>query len=136
MVEMYGTYKGEKRCELTHGPSQIKINTDAPKDNKGKGEAFSPTDLMCAALGSCILTTMAIAIQKNDLPFDIKDAKFSATKEMQVDPRKISKLTVKIEMPAGIPENKRHFLERVGKNCPVRLSLDPTIEVIEEFIWN
>ena len=78
---------------------------------------------------------MAIAIEKNDLPIDIKDAKFTATKEMQSDPRKISKLTVMIEMPPGIPENKRHFLERVGKNCPVRLSLDPSIVVTEEFIW-
>jgi len=134
-VNMSGIYTGEKRCELTHGPSNTHINTDAPKDNKGKGEAFSPTDLLCAALGSCILTTMAIAIEKNNLSIDIKGAKFSGTKEMQADPRKVSKLTIKIEMPKGIPEDKREYLEKVGRNCPVSLSLNPSINIVEEYIW-
>lgn len=134
MVEMSGIYHGEKRCELTHGPSKTKINTDAPKDNRGKGEAFSPTDLVGAALGSCIITTMAIAIEKSNLDFDIKDATFSVTKEMNTDPRRIKKLTVKIEVP-NVPENRRAFLERVAGHCPVKLSLHPDVEVIEEFIW-
>lgn len=135
MVQMSGIYKGEKRCELTHGPSQTKINTDAPKDNNGKGEAFSPTDLVGAALGSCIVTTMAIQAEKNNLPFDIKGATFTVTKEMQAEPRRIKKLTVIVEMPMGIPENKRHFLERIGSTCPVKLSLSPDVLVEEKFIW-
>lgn len=135
MVQMTGIYQGEKRCELTHGPSKTKINTDAPRDNNGKGEAFSPTDLVGAALGSCIVTTMAIIAEKNQLPFDLKNTKFTVTKEMKADPRKIAQLKVIIEMPAGIPENKRHFLENIAKTCPVRLSLAPDVQIIEEFIW-
>lgn len=135
MVHMSGIYTGDKRCELTHGPSSAQISTDAPKDNKGKGEAFSPTDLICASLGSCILTTMAIVIEKNNLNIDIKGAKFSGTKEMKADPRKIAVLTMKIEMPKGIPSDKREFLTKIADNCPVRLSLDPSIKVVQEIIW-
>jgi putative redox protein len=135
MVEMSGVYIGEKRCELIHGPSKKMINTDAPRDNNGKGEAFSPTDLMGAALGSCILTTMAIVIEKNNLPLDIKGARFSVTKEMQSDPRRIKRLTVTVEMPVGIPEERRAFFERIASNCPVRLSLAQEVEVVEKFIW-
>lgn len=135
MVEMTGIYQGDKRCEMTHGPSKTKINTDAPKDNNGKGEAFSPSDLVGAALGSCIVTTMAIVAEKNQLPFDLKNAKFTVTKEMKSTPRQIAQLKVTIEMPTGIPENKRHFLENVARTCPVRLSLSPEVEIIEEFIW-
>lgn len=133
MVEMTGVYQGQKHCEMTHTPSKAKIQTDAPKDNAGKGEAFSPTDLVGAALGSCALTTMAIACERENINMD--GAKFTVKKEMQASPRKIAKLHLLIEMPAGIPTDKRAWLQRVAEHCPVRASLAPDVHVVEEFIW-
>jgi putative redox protein len=133
MVEMKGIYVGEKHCDLVHGPSGTKIATDAPKDNQGKGEAFSPTDLMGAALGSCILTTMAIVAERDGV--SLSGARFTVGKEMQPTPRKIARLALKIEMPAGIPESYRPKLEVVAHSCPVAKSLNPDIEIPVEWIW-
>ena len=85
MVQMSGIYQGEKRCEMTHGPSQANLQTDAPRDNHGKGEAFSPTDMVGAALATCAITTMAIFADKEGV--DLKGSHFTVSKEMQVSPR-------------------------------------------------
>lgn len=127
MVTMTGIYEGDKHCELTHGPSKTRISTDAPKDNNGKGEAFSPTDLVGAALGSCILTTMAIIGEKNGI--DIKGASFMITKHMNPAPRKISELTVELTLPERLTTEQRSMLEEIAHTCPVAKSLHPDVKV-------
>ncbi len=126
MVEMSVLYLGEKHCELTHGPSQSKIETDAPKDNNGRGENFSPTDLVAAALASCVLTTMAIMAEKDGVSF--VGAKARVTKEMQASPRQIAKLPVVIDMPKGISATDRKRLEAAAHACPVHRSLSPEVQ--------
>lgn len=133
MVEMTGVYLGGLRCELTHGPSGTKINTDAPKDNQGKGEAFSPTDMLGAALGSCILTTLAIVAERDGL--DVRKSHFRVTKEMNPNPRKISVLKLDLYLPKQIPTEKRSKLEHIAMTCPVHRSLSPEIEMPIHFIW-
>jgi len=134
MVEMTGQYLGEKRCEMTHGPSGSKIATDAPKDNAGKGEAFSPTDLVGVALATCILTTMAIVAERDGV--DLKGSTFKVTKEMTtVPPRKIERLTVSLKLPARIEADYRKKMEHVAHACPVHRSLHPDVQLPISFDW-
>src|ERR1700721_26316 len=102
MVEMNATYLGDLHCELVHGPSQNKIQTDAPKDNNGRGLAFSPTDLVGAALGSCVLTTMAIVADRDGVV--LKGSTVKVQKEMITSPtRKIGRLVCEFKLPKAIP---------------------------------
>ena len=133
MVTMTGVYEGEKHCSLIHGPSQNKISTDAPKDNNGRGEAFSPTDLVGAALGSCIVTTMAIYAEKNGI--DIKGSTFQVSKKMKLMPRQIDELAVEINLPQKLNADERKILEEIGLNCPVTRSLNPEVKVPVTFIY-
>ena len=129
MVKMNIVYEGDLHCRLTHGPSGAEITTDAPTDNQGKGEAFSPTDLLVAALGSCILTVMGIAARSHKINID--GAKAHVEKEMVTVPvRRAGKITVNIQMPAGIAPAQRALLERVAHTCPVHKSLHPDVEVL------
>jgi uncharacterized OsmC-like protein len=134
MVEMSGIYQGEKHCELTHGPSGSKITTDAPKDNNGRGEAFSPTDLMGAALGSCILTTIAIVAER-DGKYDVKGSTFKVTKEMNPNPRRIQRLTVTLNLPKNIDSDYRSKLEHIAHTCLVHRSIHPDVEMPITFNW-
>src|ERR1700712_859709 len=110
MVEITATYNGQLRTTATHGPSGATLITDAPKDNMGKGEAFSPTDLVAAALATCILTTMGIVAQRNG--WDIAGATARVTKEMVTTPtRRIGRLAVAIRVPKEFPEETRARLE-------------------------
>lgn len=128
MVKTTGVYQGDKHCELTHLPSASKIETDAPKDNNGRGERFSPTDLVAAALGSCVLTVMAIVAERSGV--SITGATFEVEKEMVNEPtRRIKRLTTNVKMPAGIPKEIRAKLEATALHCPVKKSLHPEIEV-------
>lgn len=128
MVKISAVYQGELHCSLTHGPSGKRLDTDAPKDNMGKGEAFSPTDLSAASLLSCVLTTMAIYGQRHGI--ELKGAEGEVEKEMSQDaPRRIVKLTMQVRMPKGIPSGERKTLERVGENCPVFKSISPEVRV-------
>lgn len=127
MVMMTGIYEGKLHCSVTHGPTQSKISTDAPKDNNGLGEAFSPTDLLGAALGSCILTTMAIFGGKEGL--DITGASFTVTKKMQLSPRKVSELALEITLPEKLSGAQRSMLEEIAYTCPVTKSLNPDIKL-------
>jgi len=121
-VKMTIEYSGDLHCGLQHGPSSSALETDAPKDNMGKGEAFSPTDLVGAALISCAITTMAIKGAKEDIPFS--GASGSVIKEMSKEPpRKIAELKVAIEMPPGLNAAQRSRLEEIARGCPVALSL-------------
>lgn len=134
MVEMTGIYKGEKHCDLTHGPSGSVISTDAPKDNNGRGEAFSPTDLVGAALASCILTTIAIVAERDGK--DVKGSTFKVTKEMNNNPRKIASLKVELKLPANIPVDYRNKLEHIAMTCPVHRSIHPDVLMPISFDWS
>jgi uncharacterized OsmC-like protein len=133
MVEMTALYVGEKHCELTHGPSGSGLETDAPKDNHGRGERFSPTDLMGASLASCALTTMAIMAEKDGV--DLKGASAKVAKIMNPDPRRIAQLPVEIVMPKGIPLDYRAKLQARADSCPVKLSLNPEIAAQIKIIY-
>ena len=125
MVKSFATYLGDLHCDLQHEPSGARIATDAPKDNAGRGAAFSPTDLVGAALASCVLTTIAIVAERDGI--DLKGARAEVDKEMNLDPRRIGALRVRITLPLSIPEAKRSKLEHVARSCPVHRSLHPDI---------
>lgn len=128
MVNIDIVYEGSLRCNLKHGPSGVSISTDAPKDNHGKGESFSPTDMVAGALGACMLTIMGIVAQRHAL--QIEGTRVQVLKEMVQEPvRRIGKLTVSFKLPAGIPEEKRKLLEHAAHTCPVHKSLHPDIEI-------
>ncbi|MDE2489975.1 MAG: OsmC family protein [Elusimicrobia bacterium] len=126
MVNMSAVYSGDLRCELTHGPSGATIATDAPKDNMGRGEAFSPTDMVGAALAACALTTMAIVAKRSGIAFE--GARAEVGKEMVADPlRRIGALPLKIAMPKGLTPDQRAKLENAARTCPVHKSLHPDV---------
>ena len=126
-------YIGDLRTTATHLDSGSKISTDAPKDNHGLGETFSPTDMVCSALASCILTIMAIAVEKNDV--DIKDTKAIVTKTMGSNPRRIIKIGINLTFPRDYDSKTKTILERAAYNCPVHHSLservDRAMEILE-----
>lgn len=134
MVRMNVVYQGEKHCELMHEPSGSKIETDAPKDNNGRGEAFSPTDLCSVSLASCMLTVMAIAAEKEGL--SLKGATAAVSKEMRADPRRIGRIGVDVRLPASLTPDRRSRLETIAQNCPVKLSLNPEIELAVSFRYD
>lgn len=128
MVKMNMVYEGDLRCRLTHGPSGDQIVTDAPVDNMGKGEAFSPTDLAAAALGSCILTVMGIVAQRHQI--NLTGTTIDIEKEMITQPvRRIGRIKVNITMAKGIDPAKREMLEHAAHHCPVHKSLNPDIDI-------
>tara|TARA_B100001250_G_C19799080_1_gene790108 strand:- start:98 stop:502 length:405 start_codon:yes stop_codon:yes gene_type:complete len=116
-------YKNNLRTEAEHIASAQKIITDAPIDNNGKGEAFSPTDLVATALGSCMITIMAIVAEKNGI--DISGTNASVKKEMSSNPRRISEIIVDINMGKNIDKKDRKRLEKAALACPVHKSLHP-----------
>tara|TARA_B100001059_G_scaffold159582_1_gene159179 strand:- start:479 stop:886 length:408 start_codon:yes stop_codon:yes gene_type:complete len=119
-------YLGDLRTSSTHLDSGSEIYTDAPKDNHGLGEAFSPTDMVCSALASCILTIMAIAVEKNGV--DIKDAKAVVKKTMGNNPRRIVKIDVDLIFPNEYDSKTKTILERAAFNCPVHHTLSKSVE--------
>jgi uncharacterized OsmC-like protein len=128
-------YKGDLRCECTHLQSGIVIETDAPTDNKGKGERFSPTDTVCVALATCAITTMGI--KANDMNIDLTGTSIDVTKHMLADPRRIGRIDVILKFPATLQldEKDKTILQRVGDNCPVVKSLHPDLKVNIEYHW-
>lgn len=134
MVEITIIYQGELRCAATHQPSGSTITTDAPKDNHGLGEGFSPTDLIATALGSCMLTIMGIAART--LQLDLYGTKVTVHKAMVAKPvRRIATLTVKIAVPLVLEEVEQQALVNAAMTCPVYQSLHPDIQVPVEFCW-
>jgi putative redox protein len=134
MVEINVTYNGHLRTTATHGPSGNSLITDAPKDNMGKGEAFSPTDLVATALATCILTTMGIVAQRNNI--DMTGATARVTKEMVTTPiRRIGRLAVTIRMPKKLSDEDQKRLENAAHTCPVHKSLHPEVEAPISFSW-
>ena len=134
MVPIKIEYQGELHCQAVHGPSGTALTTDAPKDNQGRGESFSPTDLVATALGSCMLTVMGIMART--LGIDIKGTTATVEKEMAAIPvRKIQKLAVKIHVPQSVSEENKLKLERAAHTCPVHKSLHPDVQMPIEFVW-
>ncbi len=135
MVEALITYEGGLRCIAVHGPSQSTIQTDAPTDNMGKGERFSPTDLVGTALAACIATTMGIVAGRLDV--DLTGLTARVRKHMTAGPpRRIARLEVEITVPLPADHGHRARLEAAAQGCPVRRSLHPEVEVAETFLWN
>lgn len=132
-VEITGRYAGNLRVTLRHGPSGAEIGTAAPVDNHGDGSSFSPTDLAAAALGACMVTVMAIAAEREGIPFD--GVSFSLEKRMRADPRRIDAVPVTLRMPAGLTPEQRTRLERIALACPVYRSLHPEIGGDVEFVY-
>ncbi len=126
MVPQSLVYQGGLRCVATHGPSGVSLTTDAPTDNLGRGEFFSPSDLLVTALASCKLTTMAIFADRHNVKLD--GCKIYAEKHMSVSgPRRIERIVMKIEFCAGIAADMRDKLENVAKACPVAKSLSESV---------
>ena len=126
-------YLGDLRTESVHVQSGTKILSDAPIDNNGKGEAFSPTDLVANALGSCMMTIMGI--KARDMNIAIEDSTASVTKIMQAEPRKISAIEIVFEMNYAPDDKTKIILERAAMTCPVFLSLHPDIDKRISFNW-
>ena len=131
MVSIQIDYEGSLHCRLKHGPSGAEIVTDAPKDNQGKGEAFSPTDLVAAALGACMLTVMGIVAARRGVK--LEGAHVDVQKEMAAEPRRIAQLQVLFRMPPGIAADQRKVLEHAAHTCPVHKSLHPDVAIPVEF---
>ncbi len=125
------TYDGNLRTSAIHVDSSEMIYTDAPKDNEGLGESFSPTDLLCTALGSCILTIMAIAARKKGI--EIKGTTASVKKTMRSNPRMIDQIDVVINFNTGFDEKTKTILERAAFQCPVHRSISSKVKKIISF---
>jgi uncharacterized OsmC-like protein len=134
LVKISVRYEGQLHCLAVHGPSGAKLETDAPVDNEGKGESFSPTDLVATALAACMATIMGIAAKRHSIP--LEGMEISITKEMSTDtPRRIVALKSKITVPLPGDHPQRKLLEAAALGCPVHHSLDPQIEKPVEFVW-
>jgi putative redox protein len=118
-------------CKLEHGPSGTRITTEAPKDNGGTGMSFSPTDLVGAALASCVLTTMALVASRENIP--LGEARARVEKRMTPPPRRIGELVLEIEMPAGLSAAQRTRMEETAHGCPVSRSLHPDVKLPMSF---
>lgn len=133
MITSKVIYKGDLRTESVHLQSGSVIVTDAPKDNHGKGEAFSPTDMVANSLATCMFSIMGIKAKQMDL--DISESTANVTKIMQAEPRKISEIIVHLEMVGVADDKSRTILERAAMTCPVFLSLHPDIKKTVTFNW-
>ena len=134
MVAIRLTYQGQLHCEATHAPSGTTLATDAPKDNQGRGESFSPTDLVATALGSCMLTVMGIVAARHNI--DLKGTTVDVSKEMATSPvRRMGSISVIFHMAGGIPQDKRAMLEAAAHTCPVHKSLHPEVQTLIKFIY-
>lgn len=130
-VVITGRYTGALKTRIEHPQSGAAFTTAAPLDNNGDGSSFSPTDLIGSSLGSCMLTVMGIAAEKDGIPFP--EAEFRLEKHMLADPRRIGALPIVIRMPAGLTAEQRARLERVAMSCPVHHSLHPDIAMPVRF---
>jgi len=128
-------YNGALRCTAVHNQSGSGIETDAPTDNRGKGERFSPTDLTATSLGLCLITTMAI--KATDMGIELAGATVDVQKHMSKEPpRRIVKIEVWVKLPAlEITDKDRQILEAAGNACPVARSLHPDLEQVINYQW-
>ena len=127
MVRIDATYDGNLRCSATHGPSGAKLVTDAPVDNMGKGESFSPTDLLATSMLTCIMTIVAIRAESKEI--DVAGMTGSVEKSMAANPRRVSKLEIIVNLPSNLNMDDRAWLITEGCNCPVCMSVSESMEV-------
>jgi putative redox protein len=134
MVHLNSSYEGSLRCRATHGPSGATLFTDAPVDNHGKGESFSPTDLVATALGVCMMTIIGIVAERRGLSLVGMTAE--TVKVMSdVPPRRIAALETRITIPLPADHEHRAVLEQAALTCPVHKSLHPEIDASVDFVW-
>jgi putative redox protein len=133
MATISTTYLGDLRTEATHLQSGTKIITDAPTDNQGKGEAFSPTDLLAESLAGCMLTTMGIAARTHGINIDNTHAE--VTKVMAANPRRVAEVVVNLKFPLQYEEKDKKILEAAALGCPVIVSLHPDVKKTVDFGW-
>jgi putative redox protein len=134
MVTLTTTYEGGLRCHASHGPSGTMLVTDAPVDNHGKGQSFSPTDLVATALGGCMMTIMGIVADRRGL--DLAGMTAVTVKLMSdAAPRRIASLKTRITIPLPADHESRPVLEQAAVTCPVHKSLHPEIDAAVEFVW-
>ena len=135
MITSKVTYLGELRTEATHLQSNTTIYTDAPKDNHGKGEAFSPTDLVATALASCMISIMGIVAMKEGIT-KVDGAIAEVTKIMYAEPRRIGEIHIKLTFPKGnYTDKEKKIYEYAAHTCPVAKSLHSDLKQVIEFIW-
>ena len=135
MVESATTCEGGLRCRAVHGPSGTTLVTDAPVDNHGKGESFSPTDLVATALGACMMTIMGIVAERHGV--DLTGMTAETEKVMSAGPpRRIASLRTRITIPLPADHPQRAAFEQAAHTCPVHKSLHPEIDVPIEFVWS
>lgn len=127
-------YEGDFRCSATHIQSGTIIETDAPTDNRGKGEKFSPTDTLCVSLATCLITTMAL--KGKDMNVEFKNTRIDITKHMLKDPRRVGQIDIEVNFPPLVlTEEQRSTLESTGNNCPVAKSLHPDLKTNIRYNW-
>ncbi|MDG1491223.1 MAG: OsmC family protein [Planctomycetota bacterium] len=135
MTTIKSSYRGELRTEASHLQSDTTLVTDAPVDNQGRGESFSPTDLVATGLASCMLTIMGIVAERHG--WDLTRATASATKVMAADPvRRIARIEVTIEIPGAFDGQARAALEKAALGCPVHATLGGKVEMPVRFVWD
>lgn len=135
-VEITVEYKGDLHCTTTHAPSKTTLNTDAPTDNGGKGEAFSPTDLVATAFGTCVMTIMGLIAQRSGI--ELEGTKIHVVKEMAAAPlRRIGSISATVTFPKGlsIPDAEKRKLEAAVGMCPVKQSLHPDVKIDAKFVY-
>jgi len=133
MATIETIYLGDLRTEATHVQSGTKIITDAPLDNQGRGEGFSPTDLLSASLASCMLTIMGIKARASNI--DIDNTKCSITKIMAADPRRVAEIVISFKFPKTYTEKEQQLLERAALTCPVYYSVHEDLKKTVDFGW-
>lgn len=133
-VEITGAYIGAKKVRLTHGPSGEVLITEAPKDNGGEGKSFSPTDLIAAAFGSCVLTTIAIVAER--LGIELSAMSMRVEKHMSTDPRRVGNVPLEVHLPQSLSQDDRVKVERAGRACPVHKSLHPDVKADITFVYD
>lgn len=133
MVRIDVVYEGDLHTASVHQPSSCEIATDAPVDNQGRGESFSPTDLLATAVGTCMLTVMGIAARERGWP--IEGAGLAITKYMATTPRRVERLVLHFEMPTSLPPQAKQKLEQAARTCPVAQSIHPDIQLETNFTW-
>ena len=128
-------YKGALRTEAKHLQSNTIIETDAPTDNQGKGERFSPSDLLATSLGSCMLTIMGI--KASNMNVDLSETKLNVQKSMLSDPRRVGKVRIEFQFPSSLEldAKQKQILENAARTCPVAKSIHPDIEMETVFNW-
>ena len=133
MATVETTYIGDLRTENIHVQSGTKILTDAPTDNQGKGEAFSPTDLLAESLAGCMLTTMAILGGKQGITID--GTTCEVTKIMAANPRRVAEVVINFKFPKEYSDDEKQILEGIAYGCPVAVSLHPDLKKTVDFGW-